>query len=134
MTRVPTDRLDELFRHCADLGVEVCWRDLGSRRHGEYHRDTDTIVLNPRLDHRQAVACLAHELGHRHFGHACSTPADERRAWEFAAALLVSPADYAAAEARACADPAGIADELGVTVRVVEAWRRWWLRRGRLTA
>ena len=128
----PQDRLDRLFRHCADLGIDVAWADLGERRRGEYRRRDDTIVLNSLLTARQAVACLAHELGHRHFGHWCSTPANERRAWEFAAALLVTPAEYAVAETRAGHHPAALALELGVTPQLVEAWRRWWSRGGRL--
>ena len=125
------DRLDELFQHCADLGVGVEWRDLGETRRGEYWRHADTIVISPRLTRRQVVACLAHELGHRQLGHTCSTPANERRAWEFAAALLVTPAEYAAAEARVGGNTSGLAIELSVTPPVIEAWRRWWLKRGR---
>ena len=124
------DRLDELFRHCADLGVDVMWKDLGDKRRGEYHRDDDTIVLSPRLTGRQAVACLAHELGHHRFGHACSSPANERRAWEYGAALVLTPAEYAVAEARVGRHPGALAIELGVTPQLVEAWRRWWHKRG----
>jgi hypothetical protein len=127
---VPLDRLDRLFRHCADLGVDVEWRDLGDRRRGEYRRRDDTIVLSPRLTARQAVACLAHELGHRRFGHGCSTPANERRAWEYAAALVLSPGEYAAAEERVGHHPSALAIELAVTPQLIEAWRRWWLHRG----
>jgi hypothetical protein len=124
------DRLDELFQHCADLGIDVRWRDLGETRRGEYHRGDRAIVLNPRLTSRQLVACLAHELGHERFGHTCSTPANERRAWEYAAALLITPDEYAAAEERVGPDPAGLAIELAVTPPLVEAWRRWWRQRG----
>ncbi|HET9997320.1 MAG TPA: ImmA/IrrE family metallo-endopeptidase, partial [Nocardioides sp.] len=73
--RVTPDRLDQLFQHCADLGIDVEWRDLGEWRRGEYRRDDRLIVLNPRLTGRQVVACLAHELGHARFGHGCSSPA-----------------------------------------------------------
>jgi predicted HD phosphohydrolase len=128
------DRLDALFQHCADLGVDVRWQDLGETRRGEYHPQTDTIVLSPRLTARQVVACLAHELGHRRFGHTCSSPANERRAWEYAAALVITPAEYAVAEARVGPDPAGLAIELAVTPRLIEAWRRWWRKCGQATA
>ena len=60
----PRDRLDELLRHCAELGIDVRWQDLGETRRGEYHRLDNSIVLSPRLTGRQVVACLAHELGH----------------------------------------------------------------------
>jgi hypothetical protein len=131
MTR---DRLDELFQHCADLGIDVQWHDLGERRRGEYRRHERTIVLNPRLTRRQVVACLAHELGHERFGHGCSTPANERRAWEYAAALVLTPAEYAAAEARVGDHPSGLAIELAVTPQLIEAWRRWWRKRATSSA
>jgi hypothetical protein len=124
------DRLDDLLARCADAGVEVVWRDLGETRRGEYHLDTRTIVLNTRLTGPQAVACLAHELGHHRFGHGCSTPANERHAWEYAASLVISPAEYAAAEACVGHTAAGLAIELAVTPRLIEAWRQWWVKRG----
>src|SRR5690606_4170532 len=72
------NRLDQLFQHCADLGVMVEWADLGGRRHGHYRWRDDAIVLDLRLTAAQATACLAHELGHQRFGDTCSTPANER--------------------------------------------------------
>ena len=125
------DRLEQLFQHCADLGIDVRWQDLGETRRGEYRRDDNSIVLSPRLTGRQVVACLAHELGHHRFGHGCSSPANERRAWEYAAALVLTPAEYAAAEERVGHDPSGLAIELAVTPQLIEAWRRWWHTRGR---
>lgn len=117
------------MQHCADLGIEVEWADLGDRRRGEYHRDGDRIVVSLRLTRRQATATLAHELGHQRFGDRCSTPAGERRAWEYGAALLVTPAQYAAAEWAVGHHLAALAIELGVTPRLVEAWRRWYEQR-----
>lgn len=128
---VNRDKLDHLFQHCADLGIEVEWEDLGDTRHGEYRLRDDTIVLNHRLTRRQTISCLAHELGHRQFGDACSTPAKERRAWEYAAAFLVTPAAYRDAESLVGHTVGALAMELEVTPHVVEAWRRWWRKRGR---
>jgi IrrE N-terminal-like domain len=125
------DRLDELFQHCADVGIDIEWRDLGELRRGEFRRHANTIVLSPRLTRAQVLACLAHELGHASLGHGCSTPANERRAWEYAAALVITPAEYRAAESRVGPDPPALALELSVTPRLVEEWRRWWLKRGR---
>lgn len=90
------------------------------------------MVVSLRLDRRQTISTLAHELGHRHFGDRCSTPAIERRAWEYAAAFLVTPTQYRLAEARVGHHLAALAIELEVTPKVVEAWRRWWEKRGRL--
>ncbi len=128
MTR---DLVDELFQHCADLGIDVVWQDLGAKRRGEYRRHDNTIVLSPRLTGPQVVACLAHELGHERFGHRCSSPANERRAWDYAAALVITPAEYAAAEERVGHDASGLAIELAVTPQLIEAWRRWWQQRHR---
>lgn len=124
--------MDELFKHCADLGIEVDWEDLGEVRHGEYRADVDRITLNRRLTRRRTIAALGHELGHRAFGDTCSTPATERRAWEYAAAFLVTPAEYRVAERLVGCHPGDLAAELEVTARVIEAWRRWWEKRGRL--
>lgn len=125
------DRLDHLFQHCADLGIEVDWDDLGSKRRAEYVWVEDRIVLNPRLTRSQATASLAHELGHQRFGDTCSTPAKERRAWEYGAAFLITPGEYAAAEDLVGCHTSALAIELGVTPKLIEAWRRWWEKRGR---
>jgi hypothetical protein len=124
------DRLDQLFRHCADLGIEVEWADLGPVRHGEYRATIDVITLNLRLTRRQTIAALGHELGHRQFGDRCSTPAVERRAWEYAAAFLITPAEYARAERSVGHHEGALAAELEVTPKVIEAWKRWWAKRG----
>jgi hypothetical protein len=131
---VTRDRLDELFKHCADLGIDVDWCDLGDLRRGDYFHDHGTIRLNLRLTRAQATATLAHELGHHRFGDTCTTAANERRAWEYGAALLITPREYAAAEREVGHHLAALAIELGVTPRVVGAWRDWWEKRGRAAA
>lgn len=130
MTR---DRLDHLFQHCADLGIEVEWSsDLPPGRRGEYRRRGDRIILNLRLNARQAAATLAHECGHQRFGDTCSTPANERRAWEYGAAFLITPDEYREAEGLVGHHTSALAIELGVTPRLIEAWRRWWETKGRV--
>lgn len=126
------DRLDHLFQHCADLNLDVEWDDFGDYRRGEYRRRGDRIILNPRLTVRQATATLAHEIGHQRFGDTCSTPMTERRAWEFGAAMLITPDEYRAAEAHVGCHLASLAIELDVTPKLIEAWRRWYRRRGHL--
>lgn len=123
------DRLDHLYLHCADLGLEVEWADLGTR-HGEYRLIGDRIVLNHALTRQQTIACLAHELGHRAFGDTCSSKAKERRAWEYAAALLITAGEYRAAERLVGHHEGALANELDVTPIVITAWRRWWATRG----
>jgi hypothetical protein len=127
----PYDRHEHLLQHCADLGIDVEWADLGSHRRGEYRAYSDRIVLSWLLTRRQANATLAHELGHRKFGDTCSQPARERRAWEYGAAMLITPGEYRAAEDLVGHHLSALAIELEVTPRLIEAWRRWWVRRGR---
>ncbi|GAA5154655.1 hypothetical protein GCM10023340_38570 [Nocardioides marinquilinus] len=129
MTR---DRFDIAASHSADLQLDVVWLDLGPRRRGECRWRDGQVVISPRLTLVEAACTLAHEVGHAAFGDDYSTPAVERRAWEYAASLLVEPWEYAQAERVVGPDPRALALELGVTVQLVEAWRRWWQRRGRL--
>lgn len=122
------NHLDHLFQHCADLGVDVEWADLGLRRRGYYRESANLIVLNPRMTAAQASATLAHELGHQKFGDTCSTPANERRAWEYGAAMLITPGEYRVAEMFVGEHLGALAIELGVTPKLIEAWRRWYRR------
>lgn len=121
-------RLDLLFAHSADLGLEVGWDDLGEKRRGQYHADQGLVVLNRRLARAQATATLAHELGHHMFGDRCSSPAVERRAWEYGASLVITADEYAEAEDLVGGHPGALATELGVTRRLILAWRRWHAR------
>ncbi|WP_374457754.1 ImmA/IrrE family metallo-endopeptidase [Nocardioides sp.] len=121
--------MDLLFAHCSDLGVEVEWEDLGERDRGFYLDDRRVIVLNRRLTRAQATAALAHEVGHAVFGDRCSTPRHERRASEYGASLIITPRQYAAAEALVGHHLGALAAELGVTPHLIEAWQRWADRR-----
>lgn len=121
-------RLDRLYAHASDLGLMVEHADLGSR-FGEYHDGLDLIVLNRRLTRAQATSTLAHELAHALQHDRCSTPAVERRADETGAALAITTGEYASAERLVGEHPGALAVELGVTPRLVFAWRRWYARR-----
>jgi hypothetical protein len=122
-------RLTLLLEHAADLGLDVEWEDLGDVRRGHYLHDEELIVLNRRLTRAQATATLAHEIGHAVFGDVRSTPRAERRASEFGASLVIDVAEYERAERLVGPHPGALADELGVTPHLVEAWRRWYEHR-----
>jgi len=123
------DKLDLLLQHCADMGLEVEWCDLGEYRRGDYCDELGLIRLNRRLTRAQATATLAHEIGHATFGDRCSTVAVERRAWEYGASLAIRRREYAAAEAQVGPHVGALAAELEVTPKLIEAWRRWRLKR-----
>lgn len=108
-------------------GVEVAWRDLGTRN-GEYHHDQRLIVLNPTRTTQAQRVVLAHELGHAHYGHVWTDHPhqhhkQERLADEVAASLLICAGEYIRAERTVGPHPGALAKELGVTRSIIEAWR-----------
>lgn len=118
--------MDLLFAHCGDLGVEIEWHDLGQTRRGDYCDDLRLIRLNTRLTAAQATACLAHETAHAILHDRVSSPRIERRADEYGASLIIESHDYAAAEREVGSHAGALAIALGVTPRLIFAWRRWY--------
>ncbi len=118
----------ELFAEAEREGMRVEWRDLGTIS-GGYNDRTRTIVLHTKLTQYQQLSTLAHELSHARWGDTVPiVQADydrmERRADAEAARMLISCDDYARAEAEVGPHPGALADYLGVSLWVVEAWRR----------
>lgn len=95
---------------------------------GYYSPEHQIIVLRMDLTPFEKRSVLAHEIAHAHYGDSCSEGPEERRANRFAAALLIKPEQYAAAE-NIDPHPAAIADELGVTPKVVENYQQYCLQR-----
>lgn len=113
--------LVDLCEFAESRGVLVAWA-IGLPEMGRWVPERRMIILRHGLTDTAARSILAHELGHAHHGDDCSTPAAEARAWRFAARLLITPREYAAAEALHPATGA-VARELGVLVDVVEAYQ-----------
>lgn len=89
-----------------------------------YHRER-LIVIDSGLTAVTQKCVLAHELVHvRRRDEGPQSLRVERRVDEVAAALLVSPAEYAIVERVYGPHPARLAVELGVTRRTVEAYQR----------
>ncbi|WP_058234993.1 ImmA/IrrE family metallo-endopeptidase [Devriesea agamarum] len=110
----------DLITYAEAAGIRVFWSpDLPER--GRYIPGINVIVLRHGMTEARTVSTLAHELAHAHFGDWCVDEATERRAWRWAARLLISPVEYALAEAIHHA-PGAIARELGVTREIVEAF------------
>lgn len=119
---------EELILACAGLGVHVVF--LPFPLAGSYFRDEGLIVIDSRPSAAAQRAALAHEYVHAILGHdGPQEPHIEARVDQHAARLLVSPAEYVMAERLYGCDVAAIAEELGVPVWVVVAYREALARR-----
>lgn len=128
--------MERLLRLIDENGLRLVERPGVS--YGGYEPQTRTIRVAPGLSRRTTCSVLAHELAHAVLGHApTSDPVtrrrQERRADEWAARLLISPAEYADAEAARGTHPASLAFELGVTIEIVTAYQRLLRRIGDAT-
>lgn len=99
---------------------------------GLYHHETRLIVVSTTLTQAQAYSTLAHELGHAYYE---DTPASgvlhdfqERRATTWAAQTVIDPYEYANAEEQYGHHPGSLAQQLGVTRELIEAWQDTYRR------
>ncbi|WP_411697079.1 ImmA/IrrE family metallo-endopeptidase [Corynebacterium sp. LaCa191] len=117
-----TTPLDALIEVAESRGYGIRWHKGGPKAAWQPHRKIVTIRLG--MSDATTLCALAHELGHAHYndppGH---HGAHEYRADRFAARLLISPVEYAAAESIYGPHPATLANELGVTVKVLKTWQ-----------
>ena len=115
LARTTTD----LIGHAETLGLRVVWAaDLPER--GRWIDGAGVILIRHGMTERRTVSTLAHELAHHHYGDGPQTPAIERRAWRWAARLLVPCDAYAQAE-QYHHSPGAIAQHLGVTTEIIHA-------------
>ncbi|WP_242500493.1 ImmA/IrrE family metallo-endopeptidase [Bifidobacterium pseudolongum] len=100
-------------------------RPLPSGYEGLYAAGLDLIVLDSRLTDVQRRCVLAHEISHaRHHDAGCRCDRwTEQRADMEAAAMLISPMEFAYAEAVYEGNTVGMARELNVLPWVVQAYR-----------
>lgn len=133
-----TDERDipHLIEVALDLGLTVVER-RGHHR-GGYHDGIKQIRLNPGMSQRVTRSFLAHEIAHAIFrdvpaAHGPVKAKQERRAWEWAACYLITPQDFAIAEEQRCGHAPAMAYDLGVTVELIEAFRRILTRIGDTT-
>ena len=122
---------DELHDLAATLGLTIATHDSGPK--GWYQRHTSTISLRSDLRAANYRCTLAHEIGHairgdqptgnQHFDNRM-----ERAADHIAAQLLISPTEYATAEALYGCHPGAIAKELGVTTHLLNVWQQTYER------
>lgn len=112
-----------LIDHAHDEGVRVWWRRTAGRDAAWSARHRG-IWVDPALTEREARSLLAHELGHAYYGDDGPQPDEaERRAWRYAANLLIDGAAYAEAERVHGPHLGALADALDVTREVVQAFQ-----------
>ena len=115
----------DLHRLAESMGVTLRRHNGGKK--GWYDHATRTISTRRGMSIQQYRSVLAHELGHAAHG---DTPTgnghfdqrQERRADEYAARLLISPVDFAAAALWHNDNVPAIADELEVTQHLLRTW------------
>lgn len=114
--------LSDLLDLCLQVELEVLESSLPPGWLGAYDDPRRRILLAPGLTPVEQRCVLAHELGHALRMHVGASAADERAAERFAARVLIDPVALRAACTWAHDDDE-LAEELGVTVDVVRAYR-----------
>lgn len=120
--------MKDLVRMAARAGLEIHAVEMPAGDLGYYAPEEFRIYFNLACTPAERRSVVAHELGHHWHAHDCDSERAERQADTYAATLLVDPARYAQLE-RFNPDVEWIADELGVTVEVIEDYRRYCLQR-----
>lgn len=123
LQRAALPDLISLIDHAHGEGVRVWWRRIAGRDAAWSARHYG-IWVDPALTTREARSLLAHELGHAYYGDVGPQPEEaERRAWRYAANLLIDGAAYAEAERLHGPHLGGLAEALDVTPEVVRAFQ-----------
>jgi Zn-dependent peptidase ImmA (M78 family) len=128
--------MDQLLQLADELGIKVVERRGGKL--GGYHAGTTSIRLHPGMSRRHARSVLAHEIAHHVFGDEPSIygplrAKQERRANEWAALRLITTTAYAESEAQRHGHLPAMAHDLGVTLELIEAYKRLLTRLGDAT-
>jgi hypothetical protein len=100
------------------MGVRIRHTD-DIDRWARYDHQSRTITAWASLGAVQWRCAVAHELGHAHHGHEHGHPKQEREADAYAVDLLITPGEWQLATLLHCS-PVAVADELGVTPRMVK--------------
>lgn len=133
MSRITIDVLERQAEH---MGVRVLESDIPGTTCGLYCDQLRTIWLADWLNDRQRLCTLCHELVHAkyrdlgcgtRFGVKC-----ERRARRETALTLISPVEFAMTEEVYGDNAWMMAAELGVTIQVLEDYRRLLEGRSRI--
>lgn len=108
------------WEHAEALGIQVLERALVTANE-IWLPQHNTICLKIGMRDVHKRNALAHGIGHAALAHDDDRPKFEKQADRFATLYLIDPREFAAAQAGApCI--AALASELGVTVRLLEAY------------
>ncbi|WP_194521940.1 ImmA/IrrE family metallo-endopeptidase [Cellulosimicrobium sp. JZ28] len=113
-----------------ERGLWVEWDPrLGENLWGYTDVPARTVVLNSRMAVTRQKYALAHELGHAWHNHTWTgrpheDETAERLADEYAARLLIDPAEFVRAEQLVGPHAGAIALELGTVAEVITVWQR----------
>ena len=117
-----TRLIDALIEVAEDRGFQVRWHRGGPK--AAWLPQQRAVTVRHGMDDVETLCSLAHELGHAHYGDpAGHHPRHEKRADQFAARILISPAEYRVAEHAYGPHRARLAHELGVTTHMIDVWR-----------
>lgn len=120
--------MQRLLTTAVEYGVTVRVATITPTLRGFFDPGTSTVYLSRRLTDAEARSTLAHELGHVHYGHDCTTPRTEAQANSYACRLLIDSDAYAKAE-RIAPHVDHLAEELGVTTEMVRHYQQYALQK-----
>ena len=119
----------DLTSEAQRMGVLIEDRDFDDTQCGEYDPDTRTAFIDPTMSVEQRVCTLQHELIHaRHFDDGLrllSREKEECLTRKETALALINPVEYMHAEELYEGEPDAMAQELRITVNVLQDYRHW---------
>lgn len=111
------------------MGVLIEDKEFDGTQCGEYDPDTRTAFIDPTMSVEQRVCTLQHELIHaRHFDDGLrllSREKEECLTRKETALALINPVEYMHAEELYEGEPYAMAQELRITVNVLQDYRHW---------
>lgn len=111
------------------MGVLIEDREFDGSQCGEYDPVSRTAYIDPTMSMEQLVCTLQHELIHgKHFDDGLrllSREKEERLTRKETALALINPVEYMHAEDLYGGEPYAMAQELGITVSVLQDYRHW---------
>lgn len=119
----------DLTSEAQRMGVLIEDKDFDGTQCGEYDPDTRTAYIDPTMSMGQRVCTLQHELIHaRHFDDGLrllSRDKEECLTRKETALALINPVGYMHAEDLYGGEPYAMAQELRITVSVLQDYRHW---------